>query len=131
MPRNTLFFTRQAPTNLQTFTDALGGFKAPPIEASGDPKQQFSVEGQKQPDFKTASSASCSKQKNDCANAANGAAKGQFKVNDCDNQNNACLAAQASATVQDFSGGGGGGNTALVNTGPDQANPDFDLFCQQ
>jgi hypothetical protein len=55
-----------------------------------------------------------------------------------------CKAAIDSATVRDFSGGGGGGggnnggnggngggNTgALVLTGPDPENPEFDLFCQ-
>jgi hypothetical protein len=93
MPRNTLFFplsslsSRQAPTNLQTFKEALGGFTAPPVTDSGNEKQPFLIDGEAVGDFATAVGKSCDKQKNDCADAANGDQRGVFEVGDCDEQN--------------------------------------------
>ena len=87
MPRNTLFF-RQT-TNLQTFTDALGGFKASDITQSGNSKQPFQVGDESVTDFKTAGTKSCDNQFNDCQKAAN--ANKQFTVNQCDDQKSESL----------------------------------------
>ncbi|KAF2635966.1 hypothetical protein P280DRAFT_473387 [Massarina eburnea CBS 473.64] len=122
MPRNTLFF-RQA-TDLQTFTQNLGGVSASPITNSGDPKRPFSVDGQTFTDFQSAAQRSCDNQFQNCSNTANAQGnKGGLKVQDCDGQKTSCNDAQKTAKAQDFS------QTATTNIGPDPQFPDFDLIC--
>ncbi|KAF2499487.1 hypothetical protein BU16DRAFT_273357 [Lophium mytilinum] len=82
---------RQA-QNLQTFTGALGGIAATPIEDSGNPDRQFSVKGDTFVNLSAALQRSCDQQFNACANAAN-AGTGNFTVADCSAQQNACGAA--------------------------------------
>ncbi|CAI6338258.1 unnamed protein product [Periconia digitata] len=142
MPHNTLFFRRQAsPSNLQTFTQSLGGVSALPITSSGNAERPFEVDGDTFNDFATAAQRSCDRQANACSKAANDGGNKEFKVNDCDQQKNACNDAQKSATVTSFgqadanAGGGGGNNNngagviASTNIGPDPQFPDFDLIC--
>ncbi|KAF2441406.1 hypothetical protein P171DRAFT_71506 [Karstenula rhodostoma CBS 690.94] len=126
IPRHTLFF-RQS-TNLQTFTAALGGFQASPIENSGDKERPFSVDGDTFPDFDTAAQRSCDNQSQGCnkqANEAGNGNEGGFKVSDCDEQKGKCNEAQKSAAVKDFRTG-----VASENIGVDQEFPDFDLICE-
>lgn len=84
-------------SNLQTFTDALGGVSAPSVTASGT---QFAVEGNSS--FNSLRSAlirSCDVQNNKCANASNGAGQSKtFSVGDCNTQQTAC-AAQANTAA--------------------------------
>ncbi|KAH8824935.1 hypothetical protein DL96DRAFT_1467176, partial [Flagelloscypha sp. PMI_526] len=75
--------------NIQTFTGALGGAKAPAVTKGG---RGLVVEGSD--DFLNAGAAlgrSCDIQHNQCANLANSG--GGFSVGDCDKQNNDCHAA--------------------------------------
>ncbi|KAF1960243.1 hypothetical protein CC80DRAFT_404715 [Byssothecium circinans] len=123
MPRNTLFF-RQV-SDLQAFTQNLGGFSASPITNSGDTKRPFSVDGDTFTDFQSAAQRSCDNQFQKCSQAANrGGNKGDLKVQDCDEQKNDCNSAQKNAKAQDFSQG-----AASTNIGPDPQFPDFDLIC--
>ncbi|CAL1712925.1 unnamed protein product [Somion occarium] len=74
--------------NLQTFSGALGGVKAPTVTAGG---RGFVVENND--DFLNLAAAlgrSCDVQHNQCANAANSG--GAFSVTDCDQQNTSCRA---------------------------------------
>jgi len=74
--------------NLQRYSGALLGIRAPAVRASGN---GFSVDGAGQ--FNTVLEAlrrSCDTQKNQCADAAN--ARGQVTVPQCDQQNNECMA---------------------------------------
>ncbi|KAI1427314.1 hypothetical protein F5Y12DRAFT_792623 [Xylaria sp. FL1777] len=73
-------------TNLNIFTEALGGAKAPPITRSDDPQHPYEINGETVSDFNTAIDKTCDFQKNDCGELANGALKGQFSVSDCDDQ---------------------------------------------
>jgi hypothetical protein len=65
--------SRQA--NSQTFTGALGGFKATPITDSGDAKRPFAVKGDTFVNLGAALQRSCDQQFNACANSANGGNK--------------------------------------------------------
>ncbi|KAF2709170.1 hypothetical protein K504DRAFT_476569 [Pleomassaria siparia CBS 279.74] len=123
IPRHTLFL-RQS-TNLQTFTEAVGGAAASPITNSGDPKRPFQVDGDTFPDFKSASERTCDNQNNACSEAANTQGnKGSITVSDCGKQKERCTAAQEKTKVQNFTTG-----TVSTNIGPDPAFPDFDLIC--
>lgn len=104
-------------TNLQTFTQALGGAVAPPITDSGNAQRPFEVGGDTFTDFQSAATRSCNNQHNSCADVANsqGSSAG-FKVGDCDTQQTACLAAQQSATQTNFQ--------VLTSS-----NADFDFIC--
>lgn len=86
MPRNTLFFRQTS--DLQTFTQSLGGFKASPITNSGDTKRPFSVDGDTFTDFQSAAQRSCDNQFQQCSQQANsqGGDKGAFSVSECDKQ---------------------------------------------
>lgn len=85
MPRNTLFF-RQT-TDLQSFTSALGGAAADSITNSGDSERPFQVDGDTFTDFESAAQRSCDNQFNECSQRANEQGnKGDFKVEDCDDQ---------------------------------------------
>jgi hypothetical protein len=55
-------------TNLQTFTNALGGIVAPPITLSNVSGRPFSVQGDTFPDFQTAGARTCDRQYTGCAN---------------------------------------------------------------
>lgn len=63
---------RPRQNNLQTFTGALGGIAATPVENSGDAKRPFSVKGDTFVNIGAALQRSCDQQFNACANAANG-----------------------------------------------------------
>ena len=63
---------RQAGGNLQTFTGALGGIAATPVENTGDATRPFSVKGDTFVNLGGALTRSCDQQFNACANAANG-----------------------------------------------------------
>ncbi|PSN64046.1 hypothetical protein BS50DRAFT_96514 [Corynespora cassiicola Philippines] len=124
MPRNTLFF-RQT-TDLQSFTSALGGAAADSITNSGDSERPFQVDGDTFTDFESAGQRSCDNQFNECSQRANEQGnKGDFKVEDCDDQKDECKKAQENARVKDFNSG-----TASTNIGPDPDFPDFDLICE-
>ncbi|KAJ7459797.1 hypothetical protein FB451DRAFT_1045721 [Mycena latifolia] len=74
--------------NVQTFTGALGGISAPPVEVGG---KGFIVDGEPFLNSAAALGRSCDVQHNQCANKANSG--GGFSAGDCDTQNNACHAA--------------------------------------
>ncbi|KAJ2987398.1 hypothetical protein NUW58_g4529 [Xylaria curta] len=76
---------QEGPSNLNFFTDNLGA-RGPPITPSNDPKQPYLIDGEKVADFFTAADKACDKQKNLCADQANGPSKDEFKVSDCDEQ---------------------------------------------
>ncbi|KAF2810261.1 uncharacterized protein BDZ99DRAFT_308248 [Mytilinidion resinicola] len=78
--------------NLQTFTGALGGIAATPVENSGNADRPFSVKGDTFVNLSAALQRSCDQQFNACANAAN-AGTGNFSVADCSAQQTACGAA--------------------------------------
>lgn len=87
------------PTNLQTFTGALGA-AAIPIAPSGDAKRPFLVNGATFVNFAAAAARTCDVQFNACANAAN-SGKGVVFA-DCNAQKTACGAAQAAAPATSF-----------------------------
>jgi hypothetical protein len=62
---------RQAGGNLQTFTGALGGIEATPVENTGDATRPFSVKGDTFVNLGGALTRSCDQQANACTNAAN------------------------------------------------------------
>jgi hypothetical protein len=63
---------RQAGTNFQTFTGALGGIAATPVTDSGIANRQFQVKADTFGNIGAALARSCDQQFNACANAANG-----------------------------------------------------------
>jgi hypothetical protein len=63
---------RQAGGNLQTFTAALGGIAATPVENSGIANRPFQVKNDTFVNIAAALARSCDQQFNACANAANG-----------------------------------------------------------
>lgn len=63
---------RPRQNNLQTFTGALGGIEATPVEDSGNPDRPFQVKGDTFVNIGAALQRSCDQQFNACANAANG-----------------------------------------------------------
>ncbi|KAI1311180.1 hypothetical protein F5Y03DRAFT_323360 [Xylaria venustula] len=90
-------------TNLNVFNEALGGAEAPPITLSTDPQHPYDIDGQTVPDFNSAIDKTCTIQHNNCATLANGDFKGQFKVSDCDDQQQRCSSElQTSATQTAF-----------------------------
>jgi len=93
--------TSRTLTNLQTFTQALGGAVAPPITDSGQAARPFEVSGSTFPDFPSAGTRSCNNQHNSCADIANNKTAA-ITVGQCDTQQTACLAAQSSATQTNF-----------------------------
>ncbi|KAJ3485534.1 hypothetical protein NLI96_g4902 [Meripilus lineatus] len=74
--------------NLQKFTGALGGVSPPAVTAGG---RGFVTNGADFLNLAAAVGRSCDVQHNQCANKANSG--GGFSVGDCDQQNNACRAA--------------------------------------
>ncbi|KAL2269525.1 hypothetical protein VTJ83DRAFT_1709 [Remersonia thermophila] len=103
--------------SLQAFTGALGGAPASPIIKSDDPERPFEVDGDTFNDFESAANRACDNQKNVCANLANNGT-GNFKVGDCDLQNEQCKSAARAATVREFP------EAVLVDS-----NDEFDFFC--
>lgn len=91
--------TANTPTNLQTFTGAVGA-AAIPITPSGDAKRPFLVNGATFVNFAAAAARTCDVQFNACANAANGGKGVVFA--DCNTQKTACSAAQAATTATSF-----------------------------
>jgi hypothetical protein len=67
--------TRRQTGNLQTFTGALGGIAATPVQNTGDAKRPFQVKGDTFVNLSGALARSCDQQFNACANAANGGDK--------------------------------------------------------
>jgi hypothetical protein len=67
-------FARQAQgamkADLQTFTGALGGIKAPSITQSTDPRRPFLVEGDTFPVYMEAALRTCDRQNNACSNVS-------------------------------------------------------------
>lgn len=63
---------RRQTGNLQTFTGALGGIAATPVQNSGNPDRPFQVKGDTFVNVGAALARSCDQQFNACANAANG-----------------------------------------------------------
>jgi hypothetical protein len=61
--------------NSQTFTGALGGIAATPIEDSGNPDRPFQVKADTFVNLGAALQRSCDQQFNACANKANGGDK--------------------------------------------------------
>ncbi|KAL5120532.1 hypothetical protein ACEQ8H_001550 [Pleosporales sp. CAS-2024a] len=70
IPRHQLFLRQLS--DLQTFSSALGGAKAPPITDSGDPQRPFLVGGDTFTDFASAGERSCDIQFQACQAIANG-----------------------------------------------------------
>lgn len=60
-------FARQARTDLQTFTGALGGIKAPSITQSTDQERPYQVQANTFPNYMEAATRTCDIQKNGCA----------------------------------------------------------------
>ncbi|GAW22484.1 hypothetical protein ANO14919_120210 [Xylariales sp. No.14919] len=107
-------------TDLNTFTEALGDAKAPPITLSSDPDHPYAIEGENVPDFNTAVDKTCDFQKNDCAELANGALKGKFSVSDCDEQSSRCKNFLSASATQ----------TAFLSRVTVAGNDDFDFLCE-
>lgn len=76
---------RRQTGNLQTFTGALGGIAATPVQNSGDAKKPFQVKGDTFVNLSAALARSCDQQFNACANAANGGDK-TLSVAQCTSQ---------------------------------------------
>ncbi|KAI0400439.1 hypothetical protein F4802DRAFT_585122 [Xylaria palmicola] len=103
LPRQDVGALQIGNTNLNFFTDALGGAPAPPITLSDDPQHPYKIQDEEVSDFNTAIDKTCDFQQNDCAKLANGARKGDFEVSDCDDQKNRCKSSlKASATQTAF-----------------------------
>ncbi|TGJ85636.1 hypothetical protein E0Z10_g3089 [Xylaria hypoxylon] len=73
-------------TDLNIFTESLGGAEAPPITLSEDPDHPYAINGENVSDFNTAVDKTCDFQMNDCAELANGALKDTLSVSDCNDQ---------------------------------------------
>ncbi|KAI0805148.1 hypothetical protein GGR55DRAFT_299933 [Xylaria sp. FL0064] len=106
--------------NLNIFTDALGGAKAPPITHSSDPQHPYEINGETVSDFNTAIDKTCDFQKNDCSQLANGALKGQLSVSDCDDQSSRCKSVLSASATQ----------TAFLSQVTVAGNNDFDFICE-
>jgi len=63
---------RRQTGNAQTFTSALGGIAATPVQDSGNPDRPFQVKDATFTNIDAALARSCDRQFNACANAANG-----------------------------------------------------------
>jgi hypothetical protein len=74
IPRHTLFLRQLS--DLQTFSQALGGKPASAITNSGNTERPFSVDGNTFTDFDSAAQRSCDNQFQACQNAANGNGNG-------------------------------------------------------
>jgi hypothetical protein len=75
-------YIRAPQANSQSFTGALGGVEATPIEDSGDATKPFSVKGDTFVNLSAALQRSCDQQFNGCANLANGGDE-TISVADC------------------------------------------------
>ncbi|KAL5119799.1 hypothetical protein ACEQ8H_002159 [Pleosporales sp. CAS-2024a] len=112
---------RQAGTNFQTFTGALGGIAATPVTDSGNPQRKFQVKGDTFVNLGAALQRSCDQQFNACANAANGGNK-SLNVGACEQQHGDCSSnAQSSGNTQ--SGNTQSGSTQSGSTQPGNPKP--------
>ncbi|KAF2729214.1 hypothetical protein EJ04DRAFT_516088 [Polyplosphaeria fusca] len=84
----------RAPQNAQTFTGALGGIEATPIDDSGNEDRPFQVGDATFVNLAAAVQRSCDQQFNACANEAN-AGSADFEFEECTAQKDACDAAGA------------------------------------
>lgn len=82
---------RRQTDNIQTFTSALGGIAATPVEDSGNPDRPFQVKGDTFANIGAALARSCDQQFNACANAANGG-NSNLSVAQCSTQKGMSLA---------------------------------------
>ncbi|KAI8943267.1 hypothetical protein NX059_001286 [Plenodomus lindquistii] len=113
---------RQAGGNLQTFTGALGGIAATPVEDSGNADRPFSVKGDTFANLSAALARSCDQQFNACANAANGG-DATLSLADCSAQQDQCTAgAQGDAAAQGNAGGNANANAGNANANAGNAN---------
>jgi hypothetical protein len=76
---------RRQTGNIQTFTGALGGIAATPVQNSGNGNRPFQVKGDTFANIGAALARSCDQQFNACANAANGG-DATLSVADCSSQ---------------------------------------------
>ncbi|KAJ4343533.1 hypothetical protein N0V87_000300 [Didymella glomerata] len=103
--------TRRQTGNLQTFTGALGGIAATPVQNTGDAKRPFQVKGDTFVNLSGALARSCDQQFNACANAANGGDK-TLSTAQCTSQKDQCDAASQSGAAAQGSAQAGGANNA-------------------
>ncbi|KAI1502002.1 hypothetical protein F5X99DRAFT_380298 [Biscogniauxia marginata] len=108
---------QEGPADLQTFTGSLGGAAAPPITKSADEDHPYSIDGEDVSSYDDAINKACDKQLNECSDLANGAMKGQFEVNDCNDQKEQCRSTLSAAT-----------QTAFLSIAT--SNAEFDFFCE-
>ncbi|KAI0602593.1 hypothetical protein F4775DRAFT_145793 [Biscogniauxia sp. FL1348] len=108
---------QEGPADLQIFTGDLGGAAAPAITKSADESHPYSIDGEDVSSFNDAINKACDKQLNDCSDLANGAMKGQFEVNDCNDQKEQCRSTLSAAT-----------QTAFLSIAT--SNAEFDFFCE-
>ncbi|KAI0454000.1 hypothetical protein F5B21DRAFT_477015 [Xylaria acuta] len=107
-------------TNLNIFTQALGGVEAPPITLSTDPQHPYRINEEEVSDFNTAIDKTCDFQKNDCSELANGPKKGQFSVSQCDDQSSQCKSFLKAEATQ----------TAFLSMVTVSGNDEFDFICE-
>ncbi|KZM24179.1 uncharacterized protein EKO05_0007768 [Ascochyta rabiei] len=89
---------RRQTGNVQTFTSALGGIAATPVEDSGNPSRPFQVKDDTFANIGAALARSCDQQFNACANAAN---EGDvtLSVAQCSTQKDQCSASIQASTA--------------------------------
>ncbi|KAJ4993297.1 hypothetical protein SVAN01_01272 [Stagonosporopsis vannaccii] len=116
---------RRQTGNVQTFTSALGGIAATPVEDSGNPDRPFQVKGDTFANINAALARSCDQQFNACANAANGGDP-NLSVTQCSTQKDQCSASiQASSAAQgNAQEGGAGGASDGRNGNAGESNTD-------
>ncbi|KAH6625338.1 hypothetical protein C7974DRAFT_337197 [Boeremia exigua] len=113
---------RRQAGNAQTFTGALGGIAATPVEDSGNPDRPFQVKGDGFVNIGAALARSCDQQFNACANAANGG-DANLSVAQCSTQKDQCSASIQASTAaaqgnnQAGSAATGGNNSNSANGG--------------
>ncbi|KAF2818665.1 hypothetical protein CC86DRAFT_413786 [Ophiobolus disseminans] len=100
---------RQAGGNFQTFTAALGGIAATPVQDSGNADRPFQVKGDTFVNIGAALTRSCDQQFNACANAANGG-DATLSVGACSAQKTDCDGSVAASTAAATGGAQAGGN---------------------
>ncbi|XPS78780.1 hypothetical protein M3J07_010791 [Ascochyta lentis] len=89
---------RRQTDNIQTFTSALGGIAATPVEDSGNPDRPFQVKDDTFANIGAALARSCDQQFNACANAANGG-DATLSITQCSTQKDQCSASIQASTA--------------------------------
>ncbi|KAI1258501.1 hypothetical protein F5Y18DRAFT_345749 [Xylariaceae sp. FL1019] len=121
----TMLYLRQDPsvplestadTNLNTFEGNIGA-EPLAITRSDDASHPYTIDGETVSTFTDAINKACDGQSSGCSEQANGAAKGQFEVSDCDKQKQDCRDTLGSAT-----------QTAFLTKVTSDA--DFDFLCE-